>query len=46
MGTTTLSLQEYEDIQRPVINAIIPKMGKDRKAARSVVFRMEKCGGL
>jgi hypothetical protein len=44
---TTLSFQEYyEDIQRPVINAILPKMGINRKASRAVVFGTAQFGGL
>jgi hypothetical protein len=46
MCATTLSLKECEDIQMPVINAIFPKMGVNRKAARTVVFKMAQFGGL
>jgi hypothetical protein len=46
MGATTLSFQECEDIQRPFIKAILPKMGINRKAARSVVFGTAQFGGL
>jgi hypothetical protein len=46
MCETTLSLQECEDIQRPFINAILKKMGINRKAARAVVFGMARFGGL
>jgi hypothetical protein len=46
MCATTLSFQEYEDIQCPVFNAILPKMGIDRKAARAVVFGTVQFGGL
>jgi hypothetical protein len=46
MCATTLSLKECEDIQRPFINAILPKMVIHRKAARVVVFGMEKFGRL
>jgi hypothetical protein len=46
MCATTLSFQDCEDIQRPVINAILPKMGINRKASRSVVFGMAQFGGL
>jgi hypothetical protein len=35
---TTLTQQEYYNIQKPVVNAILPKMGISRKAHRSVVF--------
>jgi hypothetical protein len=46
MCKTRLSLQECEDIQRPVINTILQKMGIHRKAARAVVFGTAKFGGL
>jgi hypothetical protein len=46
MCATTLSLQESEDNQCPVINAILPKMGINRKAARDVVFGTSQFGGL
>jgi hypothetical protein len=46
MCATTLSFQECEDIQRPVINAILPKMGINRKATRAVVFGTAQYGGL
>jgi hypothetical protein len=36
---TTLTKEEYEDIQIPVVNAIPPKMGIARSAPRKVVFR-------
>jgi hypothetical protein len=43
---TTLSQQECYDIQKPVINAILPKMGIGRKAHPSVVFDTAQFGGL
>jgi hypothetical protein len=43
---TTLSYKECEDVQRAVIAAILPKMGIVRNAARKVVFRTAKYGGL
>jgi hypothetical protein len=43
---TTLSQQECYDIQKPVVNAILPKMGIHRKAHRSVVFGTAQFGGL
>jgi hypothetical protein len=46
MCATTLSFQECEDIQRPVINAILPKMGINSKAARAVVFGTAQFGGI
>jgi hypothetical protein len=36
--TTTLTRKECEDIQRPVVNVILPKMGIARSAPKSVVF--------
>jgi hypothetical protein len=35
---TTLMKKGCEEIQRPVVNAILPKMGIARSAPRSVVF--------
>jgi hypothetical protein len=46
MCATTLSFRECEEIQRPVINAILPKMGINRKAAIAVVFGAAQFGGL
>jgi hypothetical protein len=46
MCATTLSFQECEDIQRPVVNAILPKMGINRKASIAVVFGTAQFGGL
>jgi hypothetical protein len=43
---TTLSQQECYDLQKPVVNAILPKMGISRKAHRSVVFGTAQFGGL
>jgi hypothetical protein len=43
---TTLTQQECYNIQKPVINAILPKMGISRKAHRSVVFGTSQFGGL
>jgi hypothetical protein len=43
---TTLTKEECEDIQRPVVNAILPKMGIARSAPRKVVFGTKKYGGL
>jgi hypothetical protein len=44
--TTTLTKEECEDIQRPLVNAILPKMGIARSAPRKVVFRTKQYGGL
>jgi hypothetical protein len=35
---TTLSMKDCEEIQRPVVNAILPKMGIARTTTRVVVF--------
>jgi hypothetical protein len=43
---TTLTQQECYNIQKPVINAILPKMGIIRKAHRSVVFGTAQFCGL
>jgi hypothetical protein len=42
MCATTLSYQEYEDIQRPVITTILQKMGINRKSARTVHYSLER----
>jgi hypothetical protein len=39
-----LNVKECEEIQRPVVNAILPKIGVNRNTSRHVVFN--KCGGL
>jgi hypothetical protein len=39
-------LTKSEEIQRPVVNAILPKMGINRNTARTVVFGTSKYGGL
>jgi hypothetical protein len=43
---TTLSYKECEDIQRPVVSAILPKIGIVRNAARTVVFGSTTYCGL
>jgi hypothetical protein len=43
---TTLTQQEFYNIQKPVVNAILPKMGISRKAHRSLVFDTDQYGGL
>jgi hypothetical protein len=42
----TLSYKEFEDIQCPVVSAILPKIGIVRNAARTVVFGSAKYCGL
>jgi hypothetical protein len=43
---TTLTKEECEDIQRLVVNAILPKMGTARSAPRKVVFGTKQYGGI
>jgi hypothetical protein len=43
---TTFSFKECDDLQRNVVNAILPKMGITSKAPRSVVFGMARYGGI
>jgi hypothetical protein len=43
---TTLTFKEYDDLQKPVINAILPKMGITSKAPRAVVFGTPRYGGI
>jgi hypothetical protein len=42
----TLNKKDCEDIQRPVVNAILPKMGIARTAPRAVVFGTAQFRGL
>jgi hypothetical protein len=42
----TLSMKDCEEIQRPVVNTILPNMGIARTAPRSVVFGTAQYGGL
>jgi hypothetical protein len=43
---TTLTKKDCEEIQRPVVNAILPKMGIARSAPRAVVFGTSQFGGM
>jgi hypothetical protein len=45
-AATSLDIKECEDIKRPVVNTILPKMGINRNTARSVVFGTIKYGRL
>jgi hypothetical protein len=45
-SATTLSKKDCEEIQIPVVNAILPKMGIARTAPRAVVFGTAQYGGL
>jgi hypothetical protein len=42
----TLTKQDCEEIQKPVVNAILPKMGIARSALRAVIFGTAQFGGL
>jgi hypothetical protein len=42
----TLTKQDCEEIQKPVVNVILPKMGIARSAPRAVVFGTPQFGGL
>jgi hypothetical protein len=42
----TFSKKDCEEIQRPVVNAILPKMGIARTAPKAVVFGTVQCRGL
>jgi hypothetical protein len=44
--TTSLSYQEYDDMQKPIVTSILPKIGINRKASRAVVFGTAQHGGL
>jgi hypothetical protein len=46
MAATSLTYKECEEIHRPVVNAILPKMGINRNTVRTVVFGTIKYGGL
>jgi hypothetical protein len=43
---TTLTKKDCEEIQRQVVNTILPKMGIVQTAPRSVVFGTAQFGGL
>jgi hypothetical protein len=43
---TTLTKQDCEEIQKPAVNAILPKMGIARSASRAVIFGTAKFGGM
>jgi hypothetical protein len=45
-SATSLDIKECEEIKRPFVNAILPKMGTNRNTPRSVVFGTSKYGGL
>jgi hypothetical protein len=43
---TSLSYQECDDMHKPIVNSILPKIGINRKAARAVVFGTSQYGWL
>jgi hypothetical protein len=43
---TSLTYKECDNMQKPVINSILPKMGINRKAARAVVLGTSHHEGL
>jgi folate-dependent tRNA-U54 methylase TrmFO/GidA len=45
-AATSLSMDECKEIQKPPVNAILPKMGINRNTKRDVVFGTTKYGGL
>jgi hypothetical protein len=45
-AAASLNLKECEELQRPVVNTILPKMGVNRNTSRSMVFGTSKYGRL
>jgi hypothetical protein len=45
-SATSLSMDECKEIQKPPVNAILPKIGINRNTKREVVFGTTKYGGL
>jgi hypothetical protein len=45
-AATSISMDECKEIQKPPVNAILPKMGITRNTKREVVFVTTKYGGL
>jgi folate-dependent tRNA-U54 methylase TrmFO/GidA len=45
-ASTSLSVDECKEIQKPPVNAVLPKMGINRNTKREVVFGTTKCRGL
>jgi hypothetical protein len=43
---TLMSYQECDNMQKPVVNSILPRMGINRKAVRAIVFGTSQHGGL
>ena len=46
LGTTNLSYNELNNLQKPIINHILPQLGYNRHLPRAVVFGCPKFGGL
>ena len=46
LGTTNLTQQELDKIQKPIINYILPKLGYNRHFPRAVVYGSPRFGGL
>ena len=46
LGTTNLSYNELNQLQKPIINYILPALGYNRHLPRAVVFGSYKYGGL
>ena len=46
MGTTNLSFDELNQIQKPIINHILPALGYNRHLPRAVVYGSSAFGGL
>jgi hypothetical protein len=45
-AATSLDIKECEEIQRPIFNAFLPKMGVNRNTARTVMFGTSNYGEL
>jgi hypothetical protein len=45
-AATSLNIKDYEEIKRPVVNAILPKMGINRNTSKIVVSGTSKYGIL
>jgi hypothetical protein len=45
-AATSMNLKECEELQMPVVNAILPKIGINRNTSRSVIFGTSKYDGL
>jgi hypothetical protein len=46
IGSTLMNLEQLDNIQKPMINAILPKMGFSSKTCRHVVFGPRKYLGI